>query len=180
MRPFFAYPRRSGRFTTIPGCYFSSTELTAQIFAIFALATCFLCSCEKKPETETSNQSPGASQTPPAAPTPPLPPRRKAIWNDFNGERALDTAKTILRFGQRISGTEPLNQLRPYIIEELKRSGWQAEEQRLSEQTEAGHQVEVCSLVAPSGRLPVISPRLVVAAHIDSLDLGIANDPGAS
>jgi hypothetical protein len=179
MRPFFAYPRRSGRFSTTLGCYFSPTGLTAPIFAI-ALATWFLCSCEKKSETETSNQSPGTGQTPPAAPTPPLPPRRKAIWNDFNGERALDTAKTILRFGQRISGTEPLNQLRPYLIEELKRSGWEAEEQRFSEQSPAGHQIEFCSLVAHSRRLPASTPRIIVAAHFDTIDLGIASDPGAT
>jgi hypothetical protein len=151
-----------------------SSALRRLPLALFAVAIWFLCSCEKKPENEESTQSPGAKQTPA------IPPRQNAIWKEFNGERALDTAKTILRFGQRISGTEPLNQLRPYIIEELKRSGWQAEEQRFSEQTQAGHQVEFCSLVAHSGRLPVITPRLVVAAHIDSLDLGIANDPGAS
>lgn len=142
--------------------------------ALFAVAIWFLCSCEKKPENEGSNQSPEAKQTPS------VPPRQNAIWKEFNGERAFDTAKTILRFGQRISGTEPLNQLRPYITGELKRSGWQAEEQRFSEQTQVGRQVEFCSLVAHSVRLPVITPRLVVAAHIDSLDLGIANDPGAS
>lgn len=180
MRPFSASPRRSGRFSTTPGCYFSPTGLIAPIFAIFALATWFLCSCEKKSDTETSNQSPGTGQTQPAAPTPPLPPRRKAIWNDFNGERALDTAKTILRFGQRISGTEPLNQLRPYVIEELKRSGWQAEEQRFSEQNPAGHQIEFCSLVARSSRLPVTTPRIIVVAHFDTIDLGIASDLGAT
>jgi glutaminyl-peptide cyclotransferase len=142
--------------------------------ALLAVAIWFLCSCEKKPQNEESNQSPDAKQTPS------VPPRQNAIWKEFNGERAFATAKAILRFGQRISGTEPLNQLRPYIIEELKRSGWQAEEQRFSEQTQVGRQVEFCSLVAHSVRLPVITPRLLVAAHIDSLDLGIANDPGAS
>ena len=152
---------------------FSSTLLLAVIIL-------FLCSCEKKPETEKSNQSPGAGQTPPSSPTPPLPPHRKAIWNDFNAERALDTARAILRFGQRISGTEPLNQLRPYIIEELKRSGWQAEEQRFSEQSPAGRQIEFCSLIAHSARLPVITPRLIVVAHLDTVDLGTASDVGAT
>src|SRR5258705_10584341 len=144
-------------------------------FLLFAVSILFLCSCEKKPETETSNQSPGAGQTP-SSPTPPLPPRRKAIWNDFNGERALDTARAILRFGQRISGTEPLNQLRPYMIGELKRSGWQAEEQRFSEQSPAGRQIEFCSLIAHSARLPVIPPRLIVVAHFDRTALAIASD----
>jgi glutaminyl-peptide cyclotransferase len=157
-------------------CSFSSTRLAAQIFAIFALTTCFLSSCEKKPEAEKSNESPGAGQTP----TPPLPPRRKAIWNDFNGERALDTAKTILRFGQRVSGTEPLNQLRLYIREELQRSGWQAEEQRFTEQSPTGRQITFCSLIAHSNRLPVLAPRVVVVAHFDTADLGIATDMGAT
>ena len=155
-------------------------KLSGPALTLFTVIGLFLCSCEKKPEAEESNQSPGAGQTPPALPTPPLPPRRSAIWKDFNGERALDTAKTILRFGQRISGTEPLNQLRPYIIGELKRSGWQSEEQRFTEQTPTGRQVEFCSLVAHSGRLPVIAPRLIVIAHFDTLDLGIANDLGAT
>jgi hypothetical protein len=139
-----------------------------------------LCSCEKKPETETSSQSPSAGQTLAASPTPPLPSRRKEIWNDFNGERALDTAKAILRFGQRISGTELLNQVRPYIIGELKRSGWQTEEQRFTEQNRAGHQIEFCNLIAHSSRLPVVTPRLTVVAHFDTADLGIANDLGAT
>jgi glutaminyl-peptide cyclotransferase len=149
-------------------------------FTLSAVIIWLLCSCEKKPETEKSIQSPGAGQTVAASPTPPLPPRRTAIWNDFNGERALDTAKAILRFGQRISGTESLNQLRPYIIGELKRSGWQAEEQRFTEQSPAGHQIEFCNLAAHSGRLPVVTPRLTVVAHLDTVDLGIANDLGAT
>src|SRR5260221_5184915 len=127
-------------------------------FLLFAVIILFLCSCEKKPETETSNQSPGTGQTP-SSPTPPLPPRRKAIWNDFNGERALDTARAILRFGQSISGTEPLNQLRPYIIRGIKRSGWQADEQRFSEHRPAGRQIESCSLIAQYAPLTV-SPSL--------------------
>jgi hypothetical protein len=149
-------------------------------FTLSAVIIWCLCSCNKKPETEKSNQSPGASQILAASPTPPLPPRRKAIWNDFDGERALDTAKAILRFGQRISGAESLNQVRPYIIGELKRSGWQAEEQRFTEQSPAGHQIEFSNLVAHSGRLPVVSPRLTVVAHFDTADLGIANDLGAT
>lgn len=164
MRPFSAFRRRG----------------PAQAFALLTVIIALLCSCEKKSETEESKSSPGAGQTPPPAPTPPLPPRRNAIWKDFNGERALDTAKTILRFGQRISGTEPLAQLRPYIIGELTRSGWQAEEQRFTEQTPAGRQIEFCSLVARSGRLPVNTPRLIVVAHFDTLDLGIASDLGAT
>jgi glutaminyl-peptide cyclotransferase len=149
-------------------------------FTLSAVSIWLLCACEKKPDTEKSNQSPGAGQTLAASPTAPLPPRRQAIWNDFNGERALDTAKAILRFGQRISGTESLNQVRAYIIGELKRSGWQAEEQRFTEQNPAGHQIEFCSLVARSGRLPVVTPRLTVVAHFDTADLGIANDLGAT
>jgi len=180
MRRFSAYPRCAGRSTATTRCHLLSTRVSPQIFTIFALATWFLCSCEKQPEAEKSNQSPGAGQTPPAAPTPPLPPRRNAIWNDFNGERALDTAKTILRFGQRISGTEPLNQLRPYIVEELKRSGWQAEEQRFTEQSPTGHQIEFSSLAAHSSRLPVVTPRLIVIAHFDTINLGIASDLGAT
>jgi glutaminyl-peptide cyclotransferase len=139
-----------------------------------------LCSCQKKPETENPSQSPGAGQTLVASPTPPLPPRRKVIWNDFNGERALDTAKAILRFGQRISGTESLKQVRPYIIEELKRSGWQAEEQRFTEQSPAGQPIEFCNLIAHSSRLPVATPRVSVVAHFDTANLGIANDLGAT
>jgi glutaminyl-peptide cyclotransferase len=155
-------------------------RLFSAAFALSAAIIWLLCSCEKKPETENSNQSPSAGQTLAASPTPPLPPRRKAIWNDFNGERALDTAKAILRFGQRISGSESLKQVRPYIIGELKRSGWQAEEQRFTEQSPAGHQIEFCNLVAHSGRLPAATPRLTVVAHFDTADLGIANDLGAT
>ncbi len=163
-----------------PGNLLPATPGQFSSFLLLALIILFLCSCEKKSETEKSNQSPGAGQTPPSSPTPPLPPHRKAIWNDFSGERALDTARAVLRFGQRISGTEPLNQLRPYIIGELKRSGWQAEEQRFSEQSPAGRQIELCNLIAHSARLPVITPRLIVVAHFDTVDLGIASDVGAT
>jgi glutaminyl-peptide cyclotransferase len=180
MRPFSAYRRRLAKLFATARRGFQFFSLTAPVFAIFAATIYFLCSCQKKSETEESNQSPTAGQTPQASATPPLPPRRNAIWKDFNGERALDTAKSILRFGQRISGTEPLNQLRSYISEELKRSGWQAEEQRFTEQTPSGRQIEFCSLVAHSGRLPVITPRLIVVAHLDTIDLGIASDLGAT
>jgi Peptidase family M28 len=180
MRPFSAR-RRLGHSNYFEGkpiqCRLSCRELSLPAFAIFVIAIFFLCSCGKKPQTE---QSPGASQTPQLSPTPPLPPLRATIWKDFDGQRALETAKTILRFGQRISGTEPVNQLRPYISGELKRSGWQTREQRFTEQTPVGRQIEFCSLIAHSGRVPVRTPRLIVVAHFDTLDLGIAKDMGAT
>jgi glutaminyl-peptide cyclotransferase len=138
------------------------------VLGLFAIAICFLGACKKKSDNDEAKQ------------TPPLPAYRTAIWKDFSGDRALDTAKAILRFGQRISGGEPINQLRAYIGGELKRSSWQTEEQRFSEQTPTGRQIEFCNLVAHSSRLPVVTPRLIVAAHFDTVDLGIANDPGAS
>jgi len=170
MRPFSAHRRHRNSDTL-------GDRLTARGFVLCAILSSFLCSCEKKPQAE---QSPGPTQTPQLSPTPPLPPRRATIWKDFDGQRALDTAKAILRFGQRISGTEPINQLRPYISEELERSGWRTEEQRFTEQTPPGRQIEFCNLIAHSGRLPLSAPRLIVVAHFDTLNLGIAKDMGAT
>ena len=69
----------------------------------------------------STNQSPGT-------PTPPLPPRRQAIWKDFDSERSLSTAQAILNFGNRIAGSTALDQVRAYLKSNLVTAGWEVTE----------------------------------------------------
>jgi hypothetical protein len=69
---------RSSMFREIePGNLLPARPGPFSSFLLLGVIILFLCSCEKKPETEKSNQSPGAGQTPPSSPTPPLPPTER-------------------------------------------------------------------------------------------------------
>jgi glutaminyl-peptide cyclotransferase len=113
-------------------------------------------------------------------PTPPLPPRRQAIWKDFNSERSLATAQAILAFGNRIAGSDALDKVRGYLKTELAAAGWEVTEQPFTEQAPGGQQIRFSSLIAHYQKVPLSKPFYLVAAHFDALNLGMAVDPGAT
>jgi hypothetical protein len=121
----------------------------------------------------STNQSPGT-------PTPPLPPRRQAIWKDFDSERSLSTAQAVLNFGNRIAGSTALDQVRAYLKSNLVTAGWEVTEQPFTEQAPGGQEIRFASLIGRYQRVPLAKPIYLVAAHFDSLNLGFAIDPGAT
>jgi glutaminyl-peptide cyclotransferase len=140
----------------------------------FALILAISC----KPVSLGSGE-PSANQ-PSATPTPPLPPRRPTIWKDFDGNRSLASAQAILGYGNRIAGSEALDKVRTYLKNELATAGWETTEQPFSEQAPGGQELRFSSLIAHYARVPLTNPFYLVAAHFDSLNLGLAVDPGAT
>jgi glutaminyl-peptide cyclotransferase len=131
-----------------------------------------------KPVSQGSGQ-PSANQSP-GKPTPPLPPRRQAIWKDFDGERSLTGAQAILALGNRIAGSDALDKVRGYLKSNLVTAGWEVTEQPFTEQAPGGQEIRFSSLIAHYERVPLSKPVYLVAAHFDSLNLGLAVDPGAT
>jgi hypothetical protein len=140
----------------------------------FALTLAISCKPVSQGSGETSTNQP----TP--APTPPLPPRRPSIWKDFDSDRSLASAQAILGYGNRIAASEALDKVRTYLKSELLSNGWGATEQNFTEQAPGGQEMRFSSLIAHYARVPLAKPFYLVAAHFDSLNLGLAVDPGAT
>ena len=136
-----------------------------------------LISC--KPVTLGSGQA-SPAPSPAATQTPPLPPRRVTIWKDFNSQRSLESAQTILSYGNRIAASDSLDKVRVYLKQELTAVGWEVTEQQFSEQATGGQEIHFCSLIARLAKVPVAKPLYLVAAHFDSPNLGLSVDPGAT
>ena len=155
---------------------------SAALFRLFlspllvGLTLILVVSC--KPVSLGSGE-PSANQSV-ATPTPPLPPRRQAIWKDFDSERSLAAAQAILGFGNRIAGSEALDKVRGYLKNNLVTAGWEVTEQPFTEQAPGGQEIRFSSLIGRYQRVPLVKPFYLVAAHFDSLNLGFAVDPGAT
>ena len=155
---------------------------SAALFRLFlspllvGLTLILVVSC--KPVSLGSGE-PSANQSV-ATPTPPLPPRRQAIWKDFDSERSLAAAQAILGFGNRIAGSEALDKVRGYLKSNLVTAGWEVTEQPFTEQAPGGQEIRFSSLIGRYQRVPLAKPFYLVAAHFDSLNLGFAVDPGAT
>jgi glutaminyl-peptide cyclotransferase len=155
---------------------------SAALFRLFlspllvGLTLILVVSC--KPVSLGSGE-PSANQSG-ATPTPPLPPRRQAIWKDFDSERSLAAAQAILGFGNRIAGSEALDKVRGYLKSNLVTAGWEVSEQPFTEQAPGGQEIRFSSLIGRYQRVPLAKPFYLVAAHFDSLNLGFAVDPGAT
>ena len=155
----------------------SAVTLRRLLFSLplgFALILTISC----KPVSLGSGE-PSVNQ-PSATPTPPLPPRRPTIWKDFDGDHSLASAQAILSYGNRIAGSEALDKVRTYLKNELATAGWETTEQPFSEQAPGGQELRFSSLVAHYTRVQMAKPFYLVAAHFDSLNLGLAVDPGAT
>jgi Peptidase family M28 len=140
----------------------------------FALTLAISC----KPVSQGSGES--SANQPTASPTPPLPPRRPSIWKDFDSDRSLASAQAILGYGNRIAGSEALDKVRIYLKNELLAAGWEATEQHFTEQAPGGQEMRFTSLIVHYTRAPLAKPFYLLAAHFDSLNLGLAVDPGAT
>jgi len=99
----------------------------------------------------------------------------------FSGQRALESAQSLVAFGPRVSGSPAIGKTQAYILRELKASGWQAAEDAFVAKTPAGP-VPMKNLIArrngSSGKL------VVVSGHYDTKRFPFpfvgANDGGSS
>jgi Zn-dependent M28 family amino/carboxypeptidase len=100
----------------------------------------------------------------------------------FSGSSALAFTRQVVSFGPRPSGSAAIGKLQRYIVEELKRHGWEVIQDSFTAQTPLGP-VKMMNII---GRLAGKSGRaVVVTGHYETKSLpGIrfvgANDGGAS
>jgi glutaminyl-peptide cyclotransferase len=102
------------------------------------------------------------------------------IWANFDGRQALAEAKVLADFGPRPSGSEANKQVRQHLLERLNNLGWQTSEQRLTEHTPDGREIEFCNLIARFARAPASPQRILIGAHFDTLPSQEFRDPGGS
>lgn len=99
----------------------------------------------------------------------------------FSGQRALESAQSLVAFGPRVSGSPAIGKTQAYILQQLKAAGWQAAEDAFVAKTPAGP-VPMKNLIArrtsSSGKL------VVVSGHYDTKRFPFpfvgANDGGSS
>ncbi|MCB1229621.1 MAG: M28 family peptidase [Verrucomicrobiae bacterium] len=113
----------------------------------------------------------------------------KAVWKNFDGEKALAAIAEILELGPRPSGSEAIEQSRVHLIEKLQALGWQVQRQSFKKKTSIG-EIEFVNLRArfapeDSEHLWVRPIRVVLCSHYDTKlyrDLVFvgADDPGSS
>ncbi|MBV9491730.1 MAG: hypothetical protein JO069_18715, partial [Verrucomicrobia bacterium] len=117
----------------------------------------------------------------PALPAPiPPPARRPEIWKDFNGELAFANASKFVAFGQRVSGSQGLEQTREEIASQLTGTGWQVSPEAFTDQGPDGRPVDFRSLYA---HFPMPAPkekRLLLATHFDTERSDVIHFPGAA
>jgi glutaminyl-peptide cyclotransferase len=102
------------------------------------------------------------------------------IWANFDGHQALAEAKALADFGPRPSGSDANKQVRQHLVERLNSLGWQTSEQRLTEHTPDGREIEFCNLIARFARTPASPQRILIGAHFDTPPSQEFRDPGAS
>src|SRR5260370_30495936 len=73
-----------------------------------------------------------------------------------------------------------MDKVRTHLKSELLSNGWEATEQNFTEQAAGGQEMRFASLIAHYARVPLPKPFYLVAAHFDSLNLGLAVAPGAT
>ncbi len=83
-------------------------------------------------------------------------------------------------YGPRPSGSDANKQARQYLIDRLTNFGWQVSEQRFTEHTTDGREIEFCNLIARFSRYPAVPQRILIGAHFDTPSTQEFRDPGAS
>lgn len=102
-------------------------------------------------------------------------------FGQFNGQRALESAKALTAFGPRPSGTPAMAKQQAYIIQQLKAAGWQVTEDSFTGRTPVGP-IQFKNIIASrpgkSGR------AFAITGHYDTKRFPFpfvgANDAGSS
>jgi glutaminyl-peptide cyclotransferase len=111
---------------------------------------------------QRSAQSPmvaTASPLPTTAPTPTTTPTATAQTTIFNGDRAFEHAVAQMEWVPRHTGTDGWRKCGDYILDQLARQGWSAEEQPFTYM-----QTDCRNLIGKRGQ----GPLLIIGAHYDS------------
>jgi glutaminyl-peptide cyclotransferase len=116
--------------------------------------------------TSTVEPSPTAFSTPEPAPVP----APTASAGKFDGQLALQHVQAQMVFGPRPSGSAAGRKTGDYIVEQLRKQGWQVEEQEFVYQGVSGR-----NIIGRAGAGPVA----LIGAHYDTRRLA-DNDPDPS
>lgn len=151
--------------------------------ALWFCSQFFVVSICKAGDTLTSTDSP-KPRTDPNQANAPFPsgttPQADKVWTFFDGNQALAEARALADYGPRPSGSDANKKVRQHLIDRLTTFGWQASEQRLTEHTPDGREIEFCNLIARFSRYPVSPQRILIGAHFDTPATQEFRDPGAS
>lgn len=100
---------------------------------------------------------------------------------DFSGAQALEYTRALVAFGPRPAGTPALQKAQAYIIQQLKASGWQVQEDVFSAKTPAG-MLTMKNIIARKTGLS--GKAVAITGHYDTKRFPFrfvgANDGGAS
>jgi hypothetical protein len=105
-------------------------------------------------------------------------------WEDFSGANALAHVQHLVDFGPRPPGSDAIEKSRAYIDNELRRLGWQVEQQRFTEKTPRGETAFV-NLIARFHSQGRTAPSFLLCSHydtkvFDNIRFVGANDGGSS
>lgn len=148
------------------------------------LCLALACSaCGRKSSSEAEGAKAEAAAK--AAATPKVP---EQLWNEFNGENALNEAKKQVACGPRPSGSPEIQKARELIVESLRQSSWSADLQEFTAQTPHGPKkfVNILARFVEAGTpTPQTVQRVIVASHYDTkyfstIDFVGANDGASS
>ena len=158
-------------------------DLRLAVAAFWVFSQFFVvCSCkpgDTSPPTDSQKPQPGPNQA--GAPIQSgATPHPEKIWTSFDGHQALAEAKVIADFGPRPSGSDANKQVRQHLIDRLTNLGWQTSEQRLTEHTPDGRDIEFCNLITRFSRSSPAPQRILIGAHFDTPATQEFRDPGAS
>ena len=131
---------------------------------------------EEHPQNAASNAT-GRKTEPVNRPVP------AEIWNEFNGQKALERVEEQVSCGPRPAGSPELGQARAKIIATLESEAWKVEQQAFTAQTPHGP-VEMVNLIARFGGR-TDTQKAVLASHYDTKKFSTirfvgANDGGSS
>lgn len=100
---------------------------------------------------------------------------------DFSGAQALEYTRALVAFGPRPAGTPALKKAQDYIVQQLKASGWEVQEDAFTARTPAGP-LAMKNIIAKKSGLS--GKAVAITGHYDTKRFPFrfvgANDGGAS
>ncbi len=142
---------------------------------LFPLLLCaLLVGCGRKAETSGVNvpaEPPASSSRADATPVP-------EIWNQFSGDKAFTHVTYLVNIGPRPSGSAEDGKARAYIVENLRKFGWQVSEQKFDDATPRGS-VSFVNVIARYGATAT-TQRAIVCSHFDTKIFDTIRFVGAS
>ncbi len=114
------------------------------------------------PDQQGGTEQPSQTSTAPATPAPPP----EAIWELFDGEKAMAHTAAQVAIGPRPAGSEALEATRALITAELERNGWSVHRQTFTDPTPNGP-VVFTNLIGRFGASDQ-TQKWIVCSHFDT------------